>query len=92
MMSRFFNVDEYKKTVLEYAIEFNNYDFIKFFIDNKYIWFDSGDSNDYGTTFGAGTSIPKTEIKEHGNECFSYIHQFIYNLRSGQKRSYCTCC
>ena len=34
------NSDEYGKTVLDYALEFGNYEFIKFLMDNKYIWFD----------------------------------------------------
>ena len=56
------NSDEYCKTVLDYALEFGNYDFIKFLMDNKYIWFDSGKDNDYVMTFGAGTSIQRRNI------------------------------
>lgn len=51
------NPDEYGKTVLDYAIEFSNYDFLKFLMDKGYIWFDSRKDNDYVMTFGAGTSI-----------------------------------
>ena len=53
------NSDEYGKTVLDYALEFGNYEFIKFLMANKYIWFDSGNDRDYVLTFGAGTSIQR---------------------------------
>lgn len=53
------NADEYGKTVLEYALEFENYDFIKFLVEENYIWFDSGDEKSYFRTFGAGTSIQR---------------------------------
>lgn len=53
------NSDEYCKTVLDYALEFGNYEFIKYLMDNKYIWFDSGNDQDYILTFGAGTSIER---------------------------------
>ncbi len=56
------NPDEYGKNVLDYAIEFNNYDFLKFLLDENYIWFDSRKDNDYVMTFGAGTSI--TRVKD----------------------------
>ena len=56
------NSDEYCKTVLDYALEFGNYEFIKFLMDHKYIWFDSGDDHDYVLTFGAGTSIKRRHI------------------------------
>ena len=56
------NCDEYCKTVLDYALEFENYDFIKFLMNNKYIWFDSRKDQDYIQTFGAGTSIKRREI------------------------------
>lgn len=56
------NCDEYCKTVLDYALEFGNYDFIKFLMDSKYIWFDSRKDQDYIQTFGAGTSIKRREI------------------------------
>lgn len=53
------NPDEYGKTVLDYAIEFSNYEFLKFLMDKNYIWFDSRRDNDYIMTFGAGTSIQR---------------------------------
>lgn len=56
------NNDEYCKTVLDYALEFGNYEFIKYLMDNKYIWFDSRNDNDYVLNFGAGTSIERRGI------------------------------
>lgn len=55
------NTDEYEKTVIDYAIEAKNYDFIQYLIKNKYIWFDCKDINSYVTSFGAGTNIPRTK-------------------------------
>ena len=55
------NEDEYNKTVLDYAIEFANYDFIKYLMDNGYIWFINREDSFYSTIFGAGTSIKRRE-------------------------------
>ncbi|MBD5103018.1 MAG: hypothetical protein HDT27_10115 [Subdoligranulum sp.] len=55
------NPDEYGKTALDYAIEFQNYDLIRFLIREKYIWFDSRKDQDYIMTFGAGTSIQRRD-------------------------------
>ncbi len=51
--------DEYEKTVIDYALEFKNYEFLKYLLDKKYIWFVDTDSNNYYSTFGAGTSIKR---------------------------------
>lgn len=53
------NCDEYRKTVLDYALELGNYALLKYLLDNEYIWFDSREDQDYIPTqsFGAGTSI-----------------------------------
>lgn len=56
------NCDEYCKTVLDYALEFGNYEFIKYLMDHKYIWFDSRKEQDYWLTFGAGTSIERRDV------------------------------
>lgn len=56
------NSDEYCKTVLDYALEFGNYDFIKYLMDHEYIWFDGGNDQYYIQTFGAGTSIKRRDI------------------------------
>ena len=51
------NCDEYCKTVLDYATEFGNYEFIKYLIDHGYIWFDDGKDNPLFPHLSAGTSI-----------------------------------
>lgn len=53
------NADEYGKTVIDYALEAENYAFLKYLMDKQYIWFVGKDSRDYITSFGAGTSIEK---------------------------------
>lgn len=69
------NPDEYGNTVLDYAIEFSNYDFLKFLMDKNYIWFDSRKDNDYVMTFGAGTSIQRIKFKERTNGVFMFQPQ-----------------
>lgn len=56
------NSDEYCKTVLDYALEFGNYEFVKYLMDHNYIWFDIRKDQDYIQTFGAGTSIERRKI------------------------------
>lgn len=56
------NTDEYDKTVIDYALEFKNYDLLKYLMDNKYIWFVGENKKDYCTTFGAGTSIERNPL------------------------------
>lgn len=56
------NSDEYNKTVIDYALEFKNYDFLKYLMDNKYIWFVKDKLPDRSFTFGAGTSIKRKDI------------------------------
>ena len=64
------NPDEYGKTVLDYAIMFGNYDFLKFLVNKNYIWFDSRKDSDYVMTFGAGTSIQRIKFEEGDNGVF----------------------
>ena len=50
--------DEFGKTVVDYAIEFKNYKFIKYLIENNYITFISDDPNYYPNPyFGAKSNI-----------------------------------
>lgn len=56
------NSDEYGNTVIDYAIKFKNYKFLKFLIEKGFIWFDCGDCNKYALTFGAETSIKKRKF------------------------------
>lgn len=67
------NQDEYGNTVIDYAIKFKNYGFIKYLIDNKYIWFDGGDKKTYGITFGADTSIKKRPVHLNDNRLISEL-------------------
>lgn len=55
------NPDEYNNTVIDYAIEAGNYEFIKYLMDKKYIWFvDNEQNNNFAyETFGAGTRIER---------------------------------
>lgn len=64
------NPDEYGKTVLDYAIMFGNYNFLKFLINKNYIWFDSRKDTDYIMTFGAGTNIQRIKFEECDNGVF----------------------
>ena len=59
------NSDEYCKTVIDYALEFKNYDFLKYLMDKNYIWFVDNSERDctqQANGFGAGTSIKKRKI------------------------------
>ena len=63
----FLNPDEYNKTVIDYALEFKNYGFLKYLCDNGHIWFvdkSRGKSIDRSTGFGAGTDIRRRDIGE----------------------------
>jgi len=53
------NADEYGKTVIDYALEAENYDFLKYLMDKQYIWFVGADEKDCFVGFGAGTDIEK---------------------------------
>lgn len=62
------NPDEYNKTVIDYALEAGNYQFLKYLMDKKYIWFVGPDKKryhnsfgEYGAGFGAGTDIKRRE-------------------------------
>lgn len=59
------NPDEYNKTVIDYALEAGNYPFLKYLVDNGYIWFVGEDENEYYIGFGAGTSIRRRELGFH---------------------------
>ncbi len=59
------NVDEFGKTFIDYALEAENYDLLKYLMDKGYIWFVGEDETDcltYCTGFGAGTSIEKKKF------------------------------
>lgn len=56
------NADEYGKTIIDYALDAENYDLLKYLMDKKYIWFVGGDEKDYFVNFGAGTSLEKNNF------------------------------
>ncbi|MBR3508262.1 MAG: hypothetical protein IKO03_05775 [Lachnospiraceae bacterium] len=53
------NEDEYGKNIIDYALEFKNYDLLKFLTDNDYIYFVDDDQQKYWGSFGAGTRIER---------------------------------
>jgi len=55
------NEDEYGKTVIDYAIEFGNYGFLRHLIDNDYIYLIDEDQQKYWGTFGSGTTIERRQ-------------------------------
>ncbi|MDE5590673.1 MAG: hypothetical protein K2J60_16290 [Acetatifactor sp.] len=62
----FLNPDEYNKTVIDYALEAGNYQFLKYLMDKKHIWFVGPDKKEYHNSFGeyaagfgAGTDIKR---------------------------------
>ena len=57
------NADEYGKTVIDYALGFENYEFLKFLMDKEYIWFVGANEQDlFHYDFGAGTSIERNPL------------------------------
>ena len=77
------NPDEYDKTVIDYAIEAGNYKFIKYLMDEEYIWFVSNEHNNtfFYQTFGAGTSIERRKLGFH--DMLQYKLDSEDNLRMG---------
>ena len=59
------NEDEYGKNVIDYAIEFGNYGFIKYLIDNDYIYLIDEEQMEYWGSFGAGTTIERRPPYEY---------------------------
>ena len=54
----FLNCDEYCKTVIDYALEFKNYAFMKYLLEENFIWFvDNSRENYEQYYYGADTSI-----------------------------------
>ena len=55
------NPDEYGKTVIDYALEIENFEFLKFLMENGYVEFVGKDENSYVMNFGANTKIKRRE-------------------------------
>lgn len=68
------NADEREKTVIDYALEFKNYELIKYLIDHNYIWFVNETQDFTSLTFGAGTKI---ERMPHG--AFKLESELVFN-------------
>ena len=56
--------DEFGKTVVDYAIEFKNYGFIRFLIENGYITLISDDKGYVTSNFGASTTLKVRPYEE----------------------------
>ena len=75
------NCDEYNKTVLDYAIEFRNYDLIKYLIEHKYIWFDDGSDKPYLRHLSAGTSIASRPTNKIDQDLFCTLNGVTFRKR-----------
>lgn len=60
----FLNYDEYGKSVVDYALEFKNYDFIKFLMKNGHLEFADNSAMGNGISFGLKTDIKRRDIGE----------------------------
>jgi len=77
------NADEYGKTVIDYALEFKNYNLLKYLTDNKYIWFTGTDEDThFYTTFGAGTSIKCDPAMMNNINVLDYRMKMCSDLRT----------
>lgn len=63
------NPDESGRTVLDYAIEFDNERFIRFLLDNEYIWFHSTNYSDGALDIGTIIVRPVVEDLGDNNIC-----------------------
>lgn len=66
--------DEFGKTVVDYAIEFKNYAFIKFLIDRGYITLVSDDNGCVDYNFGARTTLKCRPFEEK-----TFLHELYEN-------------
>ncbi len=57
--------DEFGKTVVDYAIEFKNYGFLKFLIENGYISFVSEQGGIQEYNFGATSKLKTRDFQQH---------------------------
>ena len=58
--------DEFGKTVVDYALEFKNYKFLRFLMENGYIQFVSNEKTwSYGYNFGAKSLIKDKSFERH---------------------------
>ena len=57
----FLNFDEYGKSVIDYAFDFKNYKFIKYLIDEGFIWLVDPNKTPNGLNYGAGTNVKRRD-------------------------------
>lgn len=57
--------DEFGKTVVDYAIEFKNYGFLKFLIEQGYITLVASDGSTQELNFGASTTLKERTYEHH---------------------------
>ena len=57
----FLNYDEYGKSVIDYALDFKNYKFIKYLIDEGFIWLVDPNKAPDGLNYGAGTKVRRRD-------------------------------
>ena len=50
----FLNCDEYRKTVIDYALEFKNYNFMKYLLEENFIWFVDNSKENYELYYYGG--------------------------------------
>ena len=60
----FLNSDEYGKTIIDYALEFERFGILKYLLEKGCIWFSSDDPTTYYKSFRAGTNIKAQEISD----------------------------
>jgi len=53
----FLNCDEYRKSVIDYAFEFKNYAFMKYLLEEGFIWFVDNSKEGFEPYYGADTTI-----------------------------------
>ncbi len=75
------NADEYGQTIVDYAVDFGNYNLLKFLMDNNYIYFIGNDKETYHYGFGAGTTVKSYWHEKHN---INAIHEHLLekNLRT----------
>ena len=69
--------DEFGKTVVDYAIEFKNYGFIRFLIENGYITLISDDKGYVTSNFGASTTLKVRPYEEKTLEHELYENKIL---------------
>jgi hypothetical protein len=59
----FLNYDEYGKSVIDYALDFKNYEFIKYLIYEGFIWLVDPNKAPDGLNYGAGTNVKRRDLR-----------------------------